>query len=303
MTAAPARGGRDAVARLVDETPTPAPDAEITRRRWKLASDLLADPTLLAEPEVVIPFMAWRGRTTLLAGREKTAGKTTYASTGAAKKSRGGLHCGCTLAPGRVLWTIAEGHVGDVLRPMAAAGADFDQIAVHDDLGLERLAIFEAQIADFAPDVVFVDTLASFADDKIDDAFGSAKWVPIMNTLARIARDHATAVVIIAHARKSDGKVRDSSAIPAGVDMVLEMHEVENSPSARRIDARGRWPITGHTVQLDTGSYSLVQAGAVAIELKIVDFVRANPGASKHRIRAAIGGKAEKVDSALTELC
>jgi hypothetical protein len=56
-------------------------------RVWTLA-ELLADPELLKPPPAIIPNVAFAGRLTLFAAREK-AGKSTFIGAAAAAVSRG----------------------------------------------------------------------------------------------------------------------------------------------------------------------------------------------------------------------
>src|SRR6185437_3394504 len=55
---------------------------------WRMLPEILADPELLKVPPVVMPRLAWRGRVSLLAAREKS-GKTTLVGAGAAAHSAG----------------------------------------------------------------------------------------------------------------------------------------------------------------------------------------------------------------------
>lgn len=254
-------------------------------------------------PEAIIPLMAWRQRITLLAGREKRAGKTTYCATAAAKLSSGRTHLGETLAPGTILWVLAEGHWDDIKRPMQHAGADLTRIRVQRQHGTDRLAQLAANIHDARPDVVFIDTLASFTDDTITNAAGSDHWTPILNRITRLAQDNNCAIVIIAHTRKDDEEVRDSTAITAAADMILRITE-HRQPNARRIKAIGRWPIQAeHTIVLDDAEYRIEaeqqapSSSRSSHEQKVRDYLAANPHASKYRTRKAVGGSNTTTDA------
>jgi hypothetical protein len=67
-------------------------------------ADILASPNALRPPEPVVPRIAWAGRVTLLAAREKL-GKTTLAAAAAAAVSTGSPWLNERVTPGDVLWT------------------------------------------------------------------------------------------------------------------------------------------------------------------------------------------------------
>lgn len=50
--------------------------------------EVLADPTMLQPPLALVPGLVWRGRLSMLAGREKD-GKSTFAAAGVAAMTRG----------------------------------------------------------------------------------------------------------------------------------------------------------------------------------------------------------------------
>lgn len=276
-------------------TALPAPNST------NAAALLAQNGNATALPEAIIPLLAWRQRITLLAGREKKAGKTTLAATAAAKLTSGGTHLGQRLTPAPVLWTIAEGHYGDVLRTMQDAGADLAHVQIHNQLGTQRLAQLESNISHHRPAVTFIDTLASFTDDRITNAAGSDNWVSIMNTLTRFAQQYDCAIVIIAHTRKDDEEVRDSTAIAAGADMILMItgHRQNNT---RRITAQGRWHVDHHTITLDGAEYRFhveeQHNSHSSHEQKVRQYLADHPGASKYATRKAVGGSNQATDTA-----
>ena len=46
---------------------------------------------------------------------------------------------------------------------------------------------------------------------------------PIVQSLTHYAHESGVALILVHHGRKADGKYRDSSAIGAAVDVILEM--------------------------------------------------------------------------------
>lgn len=280
-----------------------AGSSRIQQQSYSLA-DLLERPELLQPPEVIAPKLAWRGRTTLFAGREKI-GKSTFMGWVASSISNGNQMFGEAIASGPVLWVGLEEHLADAVQRFRRLHAKPHNIFVIDRLprGLDTL---RAVIRHREPVIAFVDTLAalvnSIGGDKPRDA---ADWTPIMDGIARIARELDTAIILNAHARKSDGSYRDSSAIGAGVDMVLTMLDKSNGKSSeRQILAVGRWDNPGFSVRLEsTGTYNIVGAGDGSLEMRVLDYVRLNPKASKSAVRHGVEAQAAKVDAALRALC
>ena len=87
-----------------------------------------------------------------------------------------------------------------------------------------------------------------------------------MAAIARTARDTNAALVLAHHTRKSDGRYRDSTAIGAGVDVIVEMR-AGNEPEVRRLQARARWPVEDLTVRLTANGYERA-AGGLSIDAR-----------------------------------
>lgn len=281
--------------------PEPSADSSPLLRRL---ADLLADPNLLKPPTPVAPRFAWRGRSTLLASREK-AGKTTLASFIAAQVSSGSpLFNEATIENGAaVLWVILEGHLSETAYRLVNFGGQTDAIYILDRLpkGLDTLT---SAVLESKPALIVVDTLSSLVEGVISDhSNDAAGWTKVMNGLGRIARDADAGLIVLHHARKTDGKYRDSSAIGAGVDMILEMFEVENDPTLRLFKPRGRWTVDPFGVRFDeiAMSYAL-STGELPLETRVLDFIRRTPGCSQNALRKAITGKREAVDAAVAAL-
>jgi hypothetical protein len=279
---------------------------EPPRKLYRSLAELMADPTILQEPAVVIPRLIWRQRTTLFAAREKI-GKSTFLGWAAAALSRGGQWLGETMAAANLLWVGKEEHPGDIIRRFVAAGADAARVFIQLETpeGLQSIA---STIAQMRPAATFIDTLASMVENIVEDPNDSVAWNGVMNTFGRMARDGDTGIAFAAHARKSDGRYRDSTAIGAGVDVIEEMDELgangtNGASSHRRIRARGRWAIGDYSVRFDgKDGFSLLSAGEIPMDLQVLDFIRAHTGSSKRAVRDGVGGRKEAVDAALTQL-
>lgn len=269
-------------------------------------AEIVRDPELLQPPETVVPRLAWRGRVTLLAAREK-AGKSTLLSAAAAAKSAGHRFLGDVPAPGRVLYLPLEEHVGDVAQRLISFQAAAELVWLM-QAPLDPFAELEGAVATVEPELVIIDTLAAFTERMDLDPGKSTDWTPIMARFERIARGTGAAVIILHHARKSDGKYRDSSAIGARVDMILEMGEDEDVPGVRKIKAKGRWTVEDyavHYVEPDgegLAGYFQLASGELGLDARIISWVQHDPGASKRSLRDNVRGNSQQIDSAIFRL-
>jgi hypothetical protein len=283
-----------------DGAPTPD-DAGSTIVRS--LADILADPAALASPAVVVPRLAWRGRVTLLAAREK-AGKSTLATAAAAAVSSGTSWLGDATEAGPVLWVGLEEHVGDLAARMSAWSAIASRVYVINCLSTvdDPIAEIHRASSTLRPALVVVDTLAALADatDARPDPGSSSAWTPIMSSLARVARSTDAALILAHHARKSDGAYRDSSAIGAGVDAIIEMAEGDEA-DVRRFRVRARWRVGDYAVRLVGERYELA-AGELSLDARVLLYVEAHPGSSQRAVEKAIQARATDVRSAIQRL-
>jgi hypothetical protein len=183
---------------------------------------------------------------------------------------------------------------------LALFGADPDRLFV---LGRteENMETLTAAVADVKPVYVVIDTLMVWAVDYVDDPNSAASWTPVMADLAALARASGAAFDLNHHARKSDGKYRDSTAIGAGVDVILEMGLQTDDPTVRVLAARGRWPMKGFSVRYRGDGFDLT-AGELTVDARVLLHVEQNPGISKRRVREHVGGRAQVVDASLETL-
>ena len=263
--------------------------------------DVLADPATQLRPEAVVPRLAWKGRVTLFAGREKD-GKSTFLGAGSAALSRGRPFLGQDTVADRVLWVGLEEHVADTAHRFDTFKADLDQVflltTLPNDVGDIRVAVRQCD-----PALVVVDSLAALTEQLVEDPGQASEWTPIMRQLASIARERDVAMVLIHHARKSDGRYRDSSAIGAGVDVILEMEQRPGEDAAvRHIRARGRWGMQDFAVRLVEGTSFELLAGGLSVDARLLLYIEGRPGCSSRALREHIGGRAGVVDEAIGRL-
>jgi hypothetical protein len=232
---------------------------------------------------------------TLLAAREKL-GKTTLAAAAAAAVSTGSAWLNEPVTLGDVLWIGLEEHVSDMARRLSEFGADPHRIFIVDRLPAD-ISVLRAAIEETYPVLIIIDSLAEYARDLVRDPSSAAEWTRVMSPLARIARDYEAALLLVHHARKSDGKYRDSSAIGAAVDMILEM-EPGREDTARKFSASGRWVVPNFLLHLEGTTYTEVGA----VRDRVLQFVTSHPASKKREVRIGVGGRGTDVDKALDAL-
>jgi len=260
------------------------------------------NPDVLKPPEAIIPRLAWRGRTSLIAAREKTGGKSTLLTAGAAAVTRGTDFLGEPCACGVVLWITADQeHEADIVQRADRFGADWDRFHVLWPRKGFADVIAPLDGLDPFPVLIVIDTLANYA--RVEDPHSSAEWPGILLPLVRLARDLPTAVAIPHHATKGEnGGYRDSTAIGATVDVILELTPAAASPARRHIKALGRWPMPNFAVELVGDRYRLVAGTDLSLDAQVLAYVQQHPGSSQARVRAHIGGRAGDTDAAVGRL-
>jgi len=279
----------------------------------------------------VVPFLAWPGRITLMCAREKLGAKTTIASQGAAAASRGDRFGNIPTQPGIVL-VLTEEPPETVKYRLSVQGADLSRIAVATirDLTADGLrrglkaqgAALAAAVAEISPVLVVVDTLARFAAGLVAKASESDSWGPLFLPLEECARGTGCAVLVLAHARKSDGLARDSTAITAAADVLIQTGSV-NSTTGRTesFTVTARSGVQAYDFAIEdfdksTESYTIRALDGTAeqreaakirkakreAEATVKDYVYANPGKNVRWILDQVKGKSATINGALKTL-
>lgn len=286
-------------------------EAEVSRPTLALRSlrEILDDPTALEPPEPLADRVTFRGYLTLLASREKL-GKSTLAGGIVAAVSAGSSWLGSPVVGGSVLYVSLDESARDTVRRLVAFEADRDRVILLTRLTASRspLLDLEAAVAEVGPDLVVVDTLAEFVRDLDLDSGDASAWTPVVGGLARIARDHELAVLVLHHTRKDGQEYRDSTAIGASVDLILTMKQGEPS-TVRRIEARGRLPVDGYALRLDGDPHDPegtprweLSTGELSLDARILLHVESNPGASTRQVRQAVTGRTRDISAAISRL-
>lgn len=226
------------------------------------ASELLAE---VPEPtEFILDEYLARGSLALLAGKPKE-GKTTLVYQLCVRLCQGQPFLGRTTKKGGVLILAVEEHRRDVKLRLQNLGAEeLDGLYVHVG-ALSPTAAFFAELLTFIRDhtihLVIIDTLAAFW--SVENENDASEMTKAVKPLLQLARQSEACVLLIHHARKSEGshgdEIRGSGALFGLVDVALIMkrHSVENQ---RLLQAQSRYPETPSELVLE-----LQESGYVAL--------------------------------------
>jgi hypothetical protein len=222
--------------------------------RARTLAELLADPDILKPPTAVIPYLAWPGRITLLAGREKS-GKSTLAGQGVAELSRGGAFLSANLQAARVLCLALDEPIQDLVQRLHRYGAGAENVMIVDGVidsdGLRNIT------ASFRPAVVVIDCLANLALGTVRDPGNAMDWGELFSHLRALAADFNVAIILIHHAKKDGTVYRDSTAIGAQADMILTMRESPDQVTRRVVEVKGRLAQRSYAVDFQGDRYEL----------------------------------------------
>lgn len=277
-----------------------------TRTRWRL-DELIKNASLMRPPPSVVPRLAWAGRSTLLAAREK-AGKSTLAGYIAAAVSNGTPFLNEPCLRGVVLIVGLEEFVGDTARRLKEFGADGTRVhlvtrfAGDADLHHAELA---AHIDAVDPVLVIIDSLSAYSRGLVNDDNNATEMTAVMQPLTDVAHASGAALFIIHHATKATGKSRGSTAITAGVDMVCEfdMPKEETDPTLRRMRSVGRFPVPRvYEIRFDGYTYALATGTEAPIDERIITVVTNRPTCSGQDVVDALGVRRQEVLNRITQM-
>lgn len=251
-------------------------------------AELMNDPELLKPPKSVVSRLAWSKRVTMLAGREK-GGKSTLAGAAAAALSAGRAFLGEDLRAGNVLVVALEEHPQELVQRLVRFGADPARIAFVRGGSENIIKQIRDAAESFTPDLIIIDTLVEFANAISGTPLepnDSQRWALVMGEITAFARDFC-AVLLLHHSTKNDGRYRDSTAIGAAVDVIIEMFGDGDAP--RVLKARGRFPLGETRIKLEGDEFRLVET-AEEFEARLLKFVASHARCSFKELRDALGG-------------
>jgi len=189
--------------------------------------------------------------------------------------------------------------LNDLVRRLSRYGAR-DHIAicqeVHDPACLEEI------MRELGATVLVIDTLSEFARGLVDDYNSAAQWTPQLHALRGLLQRTEAAGILLHHSNKANGRYRDSSAIGAGVDAILELSTPAEDPVVRAVRARGRMVMSDFRLRFVDPWYQLDSTEA-PLELRVYRVVESRPGVSQNQIREAVYGGKKAVDYTIEDLC
>ncbi len=305
--------GEQTIGRALDQRAdsngaTHTPDEPPPRQAVSLA-ELLENPRLLDPPEAIVPRIGWRGRSVMIAGREKLGGKSTFMTAAAAAKSRGDRFLGEECTAGSVLMVWLEEHKSDVVQRLVRFHAEPSRIYY---LGHLQSATTAGRIEEIqreaklvGAEVVLLDSFQRFVEGVVSDARSSAEMHPPAQALTDLAHENELAVLFSHHAKKDGSGYRDSTALGAAVDVIAELTtpDEKGDETRRAMTLRGRLPGTrDFEYRFDGDGIVLAHRGDEPLELRVLDVITASPGVSQSALRQVIGGRAKTVDGVIQHL-
>lgn len=276
------------------------------------AAVLLAEPEKLRRPEAVVPRVVFRRSVSLVSGRPNVSGKTSLLVAAGAEVAAGGRFFGEFVPRGTVLWVMAEGakrHIGRYLAQVEAAPPPGRFQILRS--GTAPLAELERAVSGLRPDLVVIDSLGTWLAPLDVDLY-TEEVVGPLRRVERVARS-GPGVALIHHPRKADDDPAGSHKIVAVADLVRSIEEGGHERE-RVMKGNGRWrlpelrwrlEVTGdhpEVPDLETVRFHVVDPER-ELEERILDFLTAEPGASKSAVRAKVeGARASAIDDALQQL-
>lgn len=262
---------------------------------WRTLGEYLESPELLQAPDEVVPGLAWRGRMTMFAAREKS-GKSTYSAFCAAIHSKE--------KDSSVLWVNLEEAPYDVVMRLKGFNANVDRVRISEFLP-DRADNLRGAITKNQPTLVIIDSLPAWASGKVKDLNDAAQVTPMMLELVDMVRESNCAMVLLHHSKKSDGHYRGSTAFGASVDMIIEMTESKKGSAIRDFEPQGRWAVPPYSMEHFGSSFELAFAqsrGKTSIRDQVLRHIERNPGCGINGVRTAVTGKHTKIDYAIQQL-
>jgi hypothetical protein len=216
-----------------------------------------------------------------------------------AAKAQGADFLGESVEQGTSIWLALDEPLDDLVRRLVRYGARDHVVICQEPIDLAKL---EALIAEVGAKVLVIDTLSEFARGLVDDYNSAAQWTPQLQGLRSVLQGTGAGGILLHHSAKATGRYRDSSAIGAGVDAILEMSTPPEDQVVRVIRARGRMVMSDFRLRFVDPLYHL-EGTEMPLELRVYRVVESHPGVSQNRIREAVYGATKAIDRTLEDLC
>jgi hypothetical protein len=300
-----------------EPTAPPARGAVVSESRRPLllsSADLLSDPSRLTASRPLFGPWLYAGHLTVMVARPKGL-KSTKAGWIARCVS---LHLGDDDQFGRVLWVSREEPERMVLARLASMGADLRNVKYNfSGRTTNPLMELRQMAGDFRPRLIVIDALAAYLPPDVDE--NSAPVGAFLRDLVSIARDTGAAILLLHHARKSDGAARGFSGIEAAADQVIFVRAENDGSLTRVVEGSGRFGsprvVTEFDPDLmvwtrqesdDAASPDDEQDGP-RLERpdyggRVRRFLELNPGTQRNVVVEGSGGRAKEIRKALDAL-
>ena len=303
-----AGGDLDTLSDLIGKTPRWTGDAmqQAHRTRWRL-DELLDNDSIMRPPPPIVPRLAWAGRSTLLAAREK-AGKSTLTSYLTACVSRGRPFLGEPCAQGDVLVIGLEEYIGDTARRLRHFDADSKFVHLVDRFAgdpSQRPEEVRAHIESVGPILVIIDSLSAYGLGQIQDDNNASQTIKVVQPLTDVVHQLGCALVLIHHATKATGKYRGSTAIGGAVDLVVEFDipNEDTDPTLRRMRSVGRVPVPRvYDLRFNGDTYELATSNEAPIDERIIAVVTNRPLVSATDVAESLNVRKSEVLTRITAM-
>lgn len=296
---------------------------EVTARVLAGANDpKKRDPVPIADVAVAStdPDADWvwegllaKGAVTILAGQSK-AGKSYFVAALIRAAERGGMFLNRRVTPTRAL-LLSEEHTATIAKKRERFG--WESLHVRPRSHAFPRRPFGAVVAEAVADaarldvgLLVIDTWAHWAglppDAEKDAGATQAALAPLLEASTR-----GLAVLIVHHLRKSDGDgpdvIRGSTALAAGVDVILTYRRAKGGTDRRAIHGEGRWESSAFdsVVELDGDTFrALGEASKVAVDdlaARVVAFLATHPWTTADLLQDALSVQRARLRAVLAE--
>lgn len=233
----------------------PTPPREEVVEETIQAFETAADPKV-ADHEIkwLVPGYVAEGAITLLTGRAKASGKSTFAAHMLSRVLDGHFFLGQVTQKSAVIYLTEERDTfAELLKRSGLLGRSEFRFLRYDP---SRDATFAEQVAaarqvakEIGARILVVDTIAQFLALRGDTENEAGAALEALKPLQEAAKD-GLAVIAIHHEKKGGGDVGDagrgSSAFAGAVDIIVSLRrpEGQTSPGVRVLHALSRFPST-----------------------------------------------------------
>ncbi len=259
--------------------------------------DLLLRPDLLLPPPVRIPRLAWEGRLTMLAAREKS-GKSTLVRQAVSCLVTGGHFLAEPLESCHVLWICLDEPLGDLVRGLCEW-----EVTDHVTVMSERPTIeqLEQEILQRGIGLFVIDTFTEWAQG-IRDANSATDVQPVLRALRDVCHRTKCSGLILHHTTKAGTGPAGSVQIGAGVDSTAVMEHRGELPTQRQITVQGRMGCSTFTLGWTRDGGYVLSRGEPTMEASVLHAVAVEPGLSLKQLRDAVKGANKDKTAVLASL-